>query len=284
VTQSQHESIVPLTAKPTSSYVYVTPDVAARWLSSNTINRTIRQSKVNQYAHDMDTGHWTVSNDDICFNPAGQLLNGQHRLRAIVQADVTVLLCVKRNVPTAAMANMDRGASRTYSDILRWRGEKNTTILGATLKQFVLITTGRIYQDTNVQAISGNDQDAILEAEPAVRHSVEIAARLKNSIDAPPTTLAVAHFLIAARSGTDAADLYITQLAHRTGEPAGSAIHAVDSRLREIRRNRQTYSTRELIYLLLKGWNYYAAGKSVAKLQTSPKGEFRLPVVARWAR
>lgn len=278
------DNVSPLVAKPTHSYVNVTPDMARRWLLRNSANRNLRAAKINQYARDMEAGRWTLSNDDICFAPDGTLLNGQHRLNAVIKSGRTVLMGIKRNVPPAARQNMDSGASRTPADVLRFAGEAHASLLGSALKQAILIETGRIYQDTNTHAVSRGEQVEFLAAHPELRGSVALVGRIKQNIDAPPTALAIAHWLITLTNGSDLADLYINQLAKRVGEPEGSAVHAVDSRLREVRRNRNSYSTRYFVYLLIKGWNYYAAGKAVTKLQMAPKGEFRLPTVARWSR
>lgn len=269
--------------KLASAYIAVDPATAARWLDGNNVNRNLRTAKVAQYARDMLAGHWTVSNDAICFAPDGTLLNGQHRLHAVIKSGATVKFWVIRNMPAEAMSTMDTGASRTQSDVLKFSGEKNAAILAATLRQLVLMDTG-LDRDGNTQSVSHAEQAGFLIANPEVRHSTDTAANAKKQVDAPPTPLAVAHWMIAAVNGANLADLYLTQLAKRTDEPAGSAIHAVNSRLREARRQRQTHPTRNYVYLLIKGWNYYAVGQPVQKLAMTPKGEFQMPPVAKWRR
>lgn len=280
--------VTPLTlaGKPTHSYVQVTPDMAARWLRSNGINRNLRMAKVNQYARDMAEGRWTLSNDDVCFDTDGVLLNGQHRLTAVVRSGQTVLLGIKRNVPRSAMPNIDTGASRTASDVLRLEGESNGALLGAVVKQAILVDSGRIYQDTKAQGVSHGEILEWLETHPAIRDSVRTTLRVMGHLDAPPSALAVTHYLIRRVNGDDLATYYLTQLARRVGEPEGSAVHAVDSRLRENRRHRGHYPTRNFVYLLVKGWNAYAQDRRVHTLQLAPKPGIvlRIPPVAKWAR
>lgn len=280
--------VTPLTlaGKPIHSYVKVTPELAARWLQSNGINRNLRMAKVNQYARDMAEGRWTFSNDDVCFDSEGVLLNGQHRLTAVVRSGQTVTLGVKRNVPRSAMPNIDTGASRTASDVLRLEGERNGALLAASIKQLLLIETGRIYQDTKAQGVSHSEILEWLDTHPSIRESILAAMRAMGSLDCPPAALAVTHYLVRQVNGEPLASHYLLQLARRVGEPEGSAVLAVDSRLRDIRRHRGHYPTRNFVYLLVKGWNAYAEDRRVAQLQIAPKSgkPLRIPPVAKWAR
>ena len=42
-------------------------------------------------ARDMKAGHWRLTHQGIAFDPAGVLIDGQHRLWAIVESDTTLL-------------------------------------------------------------------------------------------------------------------------------------------------------------------------------------------------
>lgn len=272
--------------KPTVSWVHIDPDMARRMLSRNKINRTLRAEKVDTYARDMAAGRWTIDTNAICTDPDGYLLNGQHRLHAVIKSGATILFSVMRNVPRNAMKNMDTGAGRTPGDTLRFAGERNANILAAIVKQLVLIGDGRFYMDRQRQGVSRSELEAFVETHEQVRTSGDMATKYHTHIDAVPTAIGVAHYLIADVNGPELADHYLHALAYRTDIPAGSAIHAVDSRLRELRRNRVRMETRNYIFLLLKGWNYYATDRAVKKLQAAPKpgNAFRLPEVARWQR
>jgi len=279
-------NILPIVGKPNISYVHVSPEIAERWLRKNGVNRNIRLAKVNKYARDMTEGRWTLDASMICFDSDGILLNGQHRLTAIVKSGVTVLFAIARNMPNESIRNMDSGAARTAADMLGMSGEKNASLLGSVLRQMILIDSKRLYQDRNVQDISHGEVEDYLSANPEIRDSIAAAGTCSGAIDATGTALAIAHALIARVNGRQIADRFLTQLARRLNEPEGSAVHAVDTHLREARRARRRIENRNQVFLLLKAWNYYAAGRSVARLQSAPKGgtAFRLPDVARWSR
>jgi len=280
----QVASVSSLTSTPSISFVSVTPEIAQRWLRGNTVNRKIRQGKVNQYASDMSAGRWTHSADMICFTTDSKLSNGQHRLLAVIQSNTTITFAVQRNVPLEAMVNMDTGAARSASDVLGWNNERNAPLLAASAKLALVYSDGRIYKDNKVQATSHGAIVDFIDANPELRHSVAVGQQTYTRVDCYPTVLAVAHWIISSANTAEVADHFLGQLASRAGEAEGSAVLALDRRLREIRRVRASYTHRDFLALVIKGWNYYAADKPVGKLLITTSGAFRIPAAARWSR
>lgn len=275
-------TVVPMTSKPTVSHVPVDPSTAKRWLNENKVNRSLRLAKINQFANDMAAGRWNLSNDAICFAPDGTLLNGQHRLHAIIKSGATITMLIVRNMPPSSMTSMDIGTSRTAADALGFAGEQNTHLLAASTKLAIVYSDGRIYKDSKAQAVSPGEIQAFVDAHPMIRHSASLTATLKSKIDAAPSVLAAAHWIIANGAGVSVADHYLHQLAHRTGEPEGSAVLAVDSRLRQLRYKRSQYAQRAYLGLLIKGWNHYARDHRITSLTISTSA--RIPTPAKWQR
>lgn len=267
-------------AEPTAELINVTPDLAASWLNGNTVNRKIREAAVNQYASDMIAGRWTLTNDAICFSPEGLLLNGQHRLNAVVAADETVAMLVMRNVPVEVMGNMDAGIKRTGSDFFGFHGETNTAALASALKLALLYTDGRIYKDRKVQSVSNGEMQDFLAENPEIRDSVVWIYANARTVDLSPTVKIVGHWLFSAASTREQADTFFELLATRIGLPKGSPILALDSRIREMRRFKTRLNHREELSLLVKAWNYWRTGREVRSLAAKARGEVRIPPVA----
>lgn len=111
-------------AVPTVVWEDVTPELAAKYLARNVSNRNLRESTIKAYERDMRSGNWISTHQGIAFNDAGDLIDGQHRLSAIVRAKVTVRMLVTRGIPRNAgamhtMDAVDRGANRSVADQLR---------------------------------------------------------------------------------------------------------------------------------------------------------------------
>lgn len=71
----------------TSTVLIITPEMAKKYLQNMKTNRNISFARVNAYARDMERGAWQENGESIVFNKSGQLVNGQHRLAAIVKAE-----------------------------------------------------------------------------------------------------------------------------------------------------------------------------------------------------
>jgi hypothetical protein len=96
-----------------------TPERAADALAtSNHGNRNMRMRVVSRYADVMRAGEWKLSPDGIVFGASGRLLQGQHRLAAVVRAGVPVAMMTWRGVDEGVFAVFDRGVLRSLADAL----------------------------------------------------------------------------------------------------------------------------------------------------------------------
>ncbi len=117
--------------------IVITPDIAAAFLDRNSKNRSISALAVNKYAKDMKSGSWQVTGDAIRFAANGDLLDGQHRLKACVVADVPFETFVIYGLPPQTQDVMDIGKIRNPSDMFALMGLHNTTALTASLRILV---------------------------------------------------------------------------------------------------------------------------------------------------
>jgi hypothetical protein len=262
---------------PFVEYTAVTPAIAGHWLTRNTDNRSIRETRVRQYARDMTDGRWTTSNDLICFDVDGRLVNGQHRLTAVVVSGTVQSFAVQWNTPLEAHPNLDTGVARTAADHLRFAKEAQPHLLAAAAKLARLWQTGAIYQSTLDHGVSSGEIEDFVKMNPSLRDSVQIVARNRSSIDGHPTPLVVAHLAIAGVNGRQDADCFVERLATLIGEREGSPILALQSRLRRIRANRTRVENREYLALFLKAYNYDVRGRSITTIATAHRGDFVIP-------
>ena len=100
--------------------VQVTPDMARAWLKKyNKNNRHVRDDAVSAYAQDMAEGHWEFTHQGIAFYEDGVLADGQHRLMAVVKANVPIKFLVTSGLPLNAGARVDQHAKRQAHDALK---------------------------------------------------------------------------------------------------------------------------------------------------------------------
>lgn len=97
----------------------VTPEMAAEWIRSNLPeNRRVSKALVARFKRDMLAGNWRFTHQGIAFDRDGRLVDGQHRLLAIIESGVSAKMMVTVGVPQDAMVGIDTGKSRRDVDVL----------------------------------------------------------------------------------------------------------------------------------------------------------------------
>ena len=97
--------------------VYVTPEMARTFLEKNSVNRPVNKIRVESYAQQMRCGQWVDNGESISFGRDGQLLNGQHRLYAVIKCNQPVRLNIRENVDDKSFSTYDCGMSRTVGQV-----------------------------------------------------------------------------------------------------------------------------------------------------------------------
>lgn len=103
---SQEENVYPLVIET------ISPQMAEAYLAHNTRNRKIVAAHVDAIARDIRAGNWMMNAQPICFSRSGRLLNGQHRLSAVIQAGEAIEVPVMRNLPEEAYDTYDIHAKK----------------------------------------------------------------------------------------------------------------------------------------------------------------------------
>jgi hypothetical protein len=97
----------------------ITPQIAKRYLEKNN-NRKVKWRHVASLARIIIRGEWVLTPHGIAFGPSGELLDGQHRLLAVIESGVSVYMRVSRNVAVEAMIAIDTmQKTRTVMDASR---------------------------------------------------------------------------------------------------------------------------------------------------------------------
>lgn len=142
----------------------ITPQIAKEMLGANSKNRKVKADRVKKYAIDIELGKWVQNTgESIKIASSGELLDGQHRLMAIIKADKPIEMLVVRGLDENVFKVIDSGVSRSSADVLAIQGIKSQHACAAIiLKRFNLtdsLLQGRM--DIRLKKYSSND---ILEA------------------------------------------------------------------------------------------------------------------------
>lgn len=103
---------------PDVSVVEITPETARNWLSRNIGNRPASPAHIAKLEKAIRDGNWKMTGDPIRFSKTGKLLDGQHRLSAILNSGITVTCVVMHGLDDEIFDVLDSGKGRQKSDVL----------------------------------------------------------------------------------------------------------------------------------------------------------------------
>jgi len=222
----------------------------------------------------MANGRWQFTGDAIKFAVGGQLLDGQHRLHALVEADASLPMLVVRDVPPAAQAVMDSGSKRTAADALSLSGEQSATTLASVA--LLVITDGAASR----KQVSTSEIMAAISTDPSIRWASEAISRYRVT-GVTPSVVGYAYWRLSSIDAA-AAHSFFDSLSNLVGLPAGSPILALHRRLSNgtgDQRQRSHAYRQETLACIFMAWNAWRKNenRSIIKLAYAASGRLSIP-------
>lgn len=106
----------------------ITPDRAREFLKTNSKNRPIVKSNLKGLVDIIKMGKWVMNGDAIRVSGENILIDGQHRLQAIVDTGISCECLVVYGLKSDVFKTIDIGAARTLSHTLAVSGAKNNVL------------------------------------------------------------------------------------------------------------------------------------------------------------
>ena len=178
---------------PTVSVEQITPDDAKVLLEANLRNRNLRPARVVQLANAMRRREWELNGETLKVAVDGTLIDGQHRLQAVVDSGSTIETLVMRDLPLAAQDTVDTGRKRRLADILKIEGYKDTHALAAAVNILHRYRNGLRIDYSQAGAPSGPQAMELIAAEPQITESVKVARVLAKHVPGPIGVFAALH-------------------------------------------------------------------------------------------
>jgi len=115
----------------------ITPTVAKAYLEKNSNNRNINKSHVAFLAKELLDGNYQMNGQSIVIGKSGRLLDGQHRLTAVIRAGVPISAVVVHGVDEESFVTMDTGKPRGGADALTIAGAKFTNHMASAIRKII---------------------------------------------------------------------------------------------------------------------------------------------------
>lgn len=252
-------------SRPRVETMKVTPKLAEDWLGHNSHNRGLRNAHVEELAGAMRRGEWMMNGDAIRFAIDGTLLDGQHRLWAIVESATAIMSLVVFDLPLDAQDTMDLAKRRNLKDVLQLRGEPNAASLAATLTLKWRLDEGFVRYTSRRPSVA--QALAVLQEHPGMREAVKAGHRLKNRFRISGAVISVCWYEFTAFDPV-LAETFINRLFDGMGLQEGSPLLAL-RRWMERQANSAAGARSSSVMahaLFIKAWNALREGRHIDQL------------------
>ena len=251
----------------------ITPELAAEFLKKNKSNRPLSSKHVIALAGSIERGEWMFTGESIKFSESDTLLDGQHRLSAIVMAGSAVDMLVVKGLPDEAFHTIDIGSKkRGLSDVLAIAGEKNYIVLSAAL---AVIKAWEVNQEQIISygQFSAQQIEEVLSRHPEVRTHASIRDGVKSMMH---PSLACALSYLFSLVDSVKTDMFFDRLQHGVGLEKGSPILLLRDRLFLNKASKSKLPKKEIAALIIKSFNAFEQGKTMGTLRWGDNEKFPL--------
>lgn len=261
---------------PQYSTVEVTPKKAEEWLQLNTQNRRVRARTVDFYAEQMRAGKWGLTGQPIIFSKKGELIDGQHRLHAVVQSGCTVKFTVAKNVENENFTKIDTGINRSAGDILHIAGYNFSSRMAAAVRVILVLETidaGQVLGDrfTWSQKI---DNDTVLSfvnenADELHEACIMVDREEGKTLCRPKSVFSALYFLLHRVNGKRCKEFF-HMLVTGEGCVGDNPVRRLRSALMaELSNKGRSNAIRKqwMCAVTIKAWNHWLKGESVKHLR-----------------
>jgi hypothetical protein len=244
--------------------VVMSPDFARSILERNySKNRNIDKFIVERYAQDMRERRWQDNGETIKISENDYLLDGQHRLMAVVKSGASIPVTIVWGLHADVFKTIDRGKTRSIADSLKIDGETNCKTLSAVLTwvQRWESRDGGI-PTTTVKRMTPQLASVYLAKHPTIRESIQFLNKKSGVLRGicAPGIVAFAHYLLK-NIHKELADSMFNQLLTGAGLSSGHPVLVARERMRQMKSDRATYMDYEYLAILIMAWNANRKGK-----------------------
>ncbi|MBO0840934.1 MAG: hypothetical protein J2O49_08965 [Sciscionella sp.] len=254
----------------------ITPDKAQRWLDeANTHNRPLSAGQVRLFADAMLRGDWKVTHQGIGFDADGTLIDGQHRLAAVVEAGIPVEMTVITDAPTDTFDVLDTGRRRGAADALAIEGEHNPRLLAAMVRIVYQYETKPDGSWNRGNIITNHQIMQALNEHPKLREFISVADDISSAISMIKSAAGAAAYLTARDVKPAKLQPWYDGLINGTGLTKSDPRLLLRNTMFRLGRKEagqlQRRDPRQHLALYLMAFNAWAGDEPVTRLRYDPR-------------
>lgn len=267
-----YKELVDAHEKVTCKLTLVSPRLASELLAKNSGNRAIVAQRVKRYERLILSGLWEINGETVIIDENDELMNGQHRLSAIVAAGIAAPLFIVRPIQRSTFKSIDTGGTRSGGDVFGIQGELNANCLSAATRWLYRYQHGYMLGLNQSVAPSNAELWALLQENPGLRDSVSfVLNKCKRGLYAGGP-MSFLHY-VCTQNHPGKVNEFFDQVLSQIGLVKGSPAQVLHERItREALRARQLGQLEKLA-LAVKAWNAYITGRPIGTLKWARLGD-----------
>lgn len=251
------------------SIVNFSPVQAARILDTiNDGNRKVATSRVEQYKRDMINGSWRFNGDMIRIDENGVLIDGQHRLSAVVRSGMSFEFLVVKGIRSESKHTIDTGKARTGGDALSIQAGvefADSHVINGALSAYVKYKrsgysdsgSGHRLTNTEVLATYESHKELVDSSLSMMKDSVTMRGMLLPKVDM------LFLFMIFSELDPDDAKNYLLKILTGVGLDFGSTEVNIRDIMIECKTGARTTNRKIIINSIIKCWNSIRRGGGI---------------------
>jgi len=202
-----------------SEIIELTPELAAKFLQNNNLNRPVSKATLTRYENTIRRGEWKLNGEPIIVFKNNDLGEGQHRCLAVVSTGISIQTVIIYGIDENAFETINTGKNRSPSDVLSMNNEVNCRVLASAARSYLITKlVGReIHCITNLQI------SECVKDHPHLRYwSQKYAGNKKSKLF--PSSICGYLAIASEKYGFEKLDVFFDRLCNGTdltqGEPA----------------------------------------------------------------
>lgn len=259
--------------------VELTPFLATLLLERNEDNRPTN-AKVSAYTRDIKSGDWDLNGEPIIIANTGQLNDGQHRCKAVVAANRSILTQITFGVTRESRTTVDTGEKRSPGQILWFMGHKDTNVLSHAVNTIIIFTRhGRVDSKPDLRP-SDRERENWLNEHPDMQEHISFGRAVYTACHCSIGLFAALHYIFSKIDATDA-DTFFEKLISGEMLRSGDPVYKLRETLRKEASGKKRPSHAHVAARTIKTWNLFRKGKSARTIswrtKENPTEQFPMP-------
>lgn len=254
----------------TMEEVLVTPELAEELFKKRANNNRNLDSKyINKYALDMKKNRWVPGPGSILsFSSDGILLNGHHRLKAIIKAGVSIPMILEENVPKESMLVMDTGNKRNSGEIFQIHGVKEDASIKARASRVLInLANEKLTDSINNRARSSEitERDILnyfKKNEEIISKGASVAKKCRKNNKFIPTGTLAAYYVIFSIANKERVDEFFDKFTTGANLEEDNPILIIINRFQKEASSKNKMTKLAKISLFITSWNRFIQEKT----------------------